>query len=54
MLLATMAKGAQLGFIYLLYGYPESRDKLEQCLTERYWDPVNRFNPEFQFDIYLR
>ena len=58
MLLAAMATGAQLGFIYLRYEYPEIRDKLEQCLAEAraagYWGPDNRFGPEFQFDIYLR
>ena len=58
MLLAAMATGAQLGFIYLRYEYPEIRDQLEQCLAEAraagYWGPGNRFGPEFQFDIYLR
>ena len=58
MLLAAMATGAQLGFIYLRYEYPEIRDKLEQCLAEAraagYWGSDNRFGPEFRFDIYLR
>ncbi len=52
MILAAVATGAQLGFIYLRYEYPEIRDILEHCLAET--RAAGYIGATQDFDIHIR
>ncbi len=52
MILAALATGAQLGFIYLRYEYPEIRNILEHCLTET--RKAGYIGADQDFDIHIR
>ncbi len=57
MILAAYATGAELGFIYLRYEYPETAQRLETALNEaRAEGMLGRHigGAEFHFDIHLR
>ncbi len=52
MILAAKATGAQLGFLYLRYEYPEIRDILEHCLAEA--RTAGYIGGKQEFDIHIR